>query len=78
MQKLQFNTYSDTQWTISPPSLKRFIQDFNIQSKGKSDDTEIIRFKADWKLKRDNPIGKEQASGRKEIGLTKGNFTSII
>jgi hypothetical protein len=29
MQKLQFNAYSDTQWAISPPSLRRFIHDFN-------------------------------------------------
>ena len=35
MEKVQFNTYSDTQWTISPPSLRRFINDFKATSKDK-------------------------------------------
>lgn len=52
MQKLQFNTYSETQWTISPPSLKKFINDFKSISKDKTKETEIVNFKAQWTFTR--------------------------
>jgi len=78
MQKIQFNTYSDSQLTISPPSLKRFINDFNYAAKDLGQDVPIINFKAVWTFKRDNPTGKEKTEGRKEIALTKKDMLPII
>jgi hypothetical protein len=46
MQKLQFNTYADSQWTISPPSLKKFINDCKSISKGADKERNIVNFKA--------------------------------
>ena len=78
MQKIQFNTYSDSQWTISPPSLKRFINDFNNSAKDAGQDVPILNFKAVWTFKRDNPTGKEKTEGRKVIPLTKKDMLPII
>ena len=36
MQKFVFKTFSDTQWAISPPSLKSFIKDFKINANQKA------------------------------------------
>ena len=60
MQKLQFNTYAESQWTISPPSLKRFINDFKSVSKDPSKEASIVNFRAYWSFNRDNPTGKEK------------------
>lgn len=71
MQKLQFNTYSDTQWSISPPSLRRFINDFNVAARDQPPEAPILNFKSSWTLKRGSPVGKEKASGTKQITLSR-------
>jgi len=78
MQKLQFNTYSDNQWTISPPSLKKFIKDFKTVTKDVEDDLSIVNFKAEWSFVRKNPIGKETTKGTKVIPLSKKDMLPII
>jgi hypothetical protein len=78
MQKLQFNTYSDNQWTISPPSLKRFINDFKALAKDKPPDAEVVNFRAQWNFVRQNPPGKEKTEGRKVIGLSQKDFLPVI
>jgi hypothetical protein len=64
MQKIIFNTFSDQQWAISPPSMKTFIKDFKNISKGKSDDTKVINFRTEWNFVRKFPVGKEKSSGK--------------
>jgi len=78
MQKLQFNTYSDNQWTISPPSLKKFIKDFKTVTKDVNDELNIVNFKAEWSFVRKNPIGKETTKGNKIIPLSKKDMVPII
>jgi len=78
MQKLQFNTYSETQWTISPPSLKKFINDFKSISKDKTKETEIVNFKAQWTFTRGQPTGTEKTEGQKIIALSKKDFLPVI
>jgi hypothetical protein len=50
MQKVVFNTFSDVQWTISPPSLKSFIKDFQNVAAGKSDDEKLVNFILHWEF----------------------------
>jgi hypothetical protein len=78
MQKLQFNTYSENQWTISPPSLRRFLADFQEASKDKSHDDEMVNFKAKWQLVREFPLGKEKAEGSKTVALSKKDFEPVL
>ncbi|TNV87609.1 hypothetical protein FGO68_gene11570 [Halteria grandinella] len=70
MQKMYFSPYSEYAWQISPPSLQKFISDYNNL---KSDQSAFFDVKAKWVLKRDNPIGNEQATSqlsvRKKIGM---------
>ena len=58
MQKLQFTSYSESQWTISPPSLKRFITDFKNVAKDQALDAEIINFKSSWTFTRDKRLAE--------------------
>ena len=78
MQKLQFNAYSDTQWAISPPSLRRFISDFNAAAKDALPETPIINYRAQWTFRRENPVGKERAEGTRVIPLFKRDLQPII
>lgn len=78
MEKVQFNTYSDNQWTISPPSLRRFINDFKTTSKDKDVESQVLNFRAQWMLQRDNPIGKEKTVGYKTVALSKQDFMPVI
>lgn len=78
MQKLQFNTYSESQWTISPPALRRFIQDFKLMSKDKANDAVMVNFKAKWTFLRDFPLSKEKVEGGKVIALTKLDLLPVI
>ncbi len=78
MQKIQFTTYSDSQWTISPPSLRRFIKDFKAVSKDKSNEIQMIRFKSRWTFVRDNPVGKEKVEGEQIVILSKKDFLPVI
>jgi hypothetical protein len=59
MQKMYFSPYSETQWSISPPSLQKFIDDFNSF---KGQDRAFVDIKSSWQFKRDNPIGNEVTS----------------
>lgn len=78
MQKLQFNTYSDNQWTISPPSLRTFIMDFRQSTRDLANDTDVINFKAHWTFTRDNPTGKENTQGYRTIKVSKKAFMPVV
>ena len=78
MQKLQFTSYSESQWSISPPSLKRFINDFKTAAKDKAADADMINFKSSWMFIRDNPTGKEKPEGKKTVALSKRDCMPLI
>ena len=45
MQKMFFSPYSETTWSISPPSLTKFINDFdNFSNEEKS----YVEIKSEW------------------------------
>jgi len=50
MQKIIFNTFSDIQWAISPPSLKSFIKDFQNIAKQKADGEKLVNFIVKWEF----------------------------
>ena len=77
MQKFIFNTFSDTAWDISPPSLKSFIKDFKATAKDKPDDALIVNFKVEWTFVRQFPIGKEKVQGKKIVQLTKADLIPV-
>jgi piezo-type mechanosensitive ion channel component 1/2 len=57
MQKMYFSPYSEMGWSISPPSLQKFIDDYNqLQPSPQS----FFEVKTSWSFKRENPIGNEQ------------------
>jgi hypothetical protein len=78
MEKLQFTSYSESQWTISPPSLKRFIADFRNVAKDQPLDAEMIYFKSSWTFNRDHPAGKEKPEGKKVVALSKKDCLPLI
>ena len=59
MQKMYFSPYSEVGWTISPPSLKTFIEDYNQINNLQN---AFFDVKTLWTFKRDNPIGNEIAT----------------
>ena len=71
MQKMSFSPYSETKWSISPPSLKKFIKDFNTFKE--KEDT-YVEIKSHWQFKRDNPIGNEIASGTERVRIDLKDF----
>lgn len=77
MQKMTFNTFSDVQWTISPPSLKSFIKDFQNVAKTKSDDEKLVNFIVSWEFLRKFPIGKEKTQGKNVVALTKRDIIPV-
>lgn len=77
MQKVVFNTFSDVQWTISPPSLKSFIKDFQNVAAGKSDDEKLVNFILHWEFQRDFPVGKERTAGVNKVSLTKQDIVPV-
>ena len=54
---MYFSPYSEMGWSISPPSLQKFIDDYNqLQPSPQS----FFEVKTSWSFKRENPIGNEQ------------------
>ena len=56
MQKMSFSPYSESEWSISPPSLDKFIADFR---RFKEQDNAYVEIKSTWQFRRDFPIGNE-------------------
>lgn len=65
-------------WTISPPSLRRFLSDFHEVAKDKPDDFDIIKFKSELTFVREFPVGKEKSLGKREILLKKKDVEPVI
>lgn len=42
---MQFSPYSENEWSISPPSLQKFIDDFNYY---KDDDNAYVEIKMNY------------------------------
>ena len=53
---MHFSPYSESEWSISPPSLKKFIDDYNHF---KNDPYAFVEVKSNWLFKRNNPVGNE-------------------
>jgi hypothetical protein len=77
MQKLVFNTFSDSQWTISPPSLRSFVKDFKVIAKEKGDNDTIVNFILSFEFLRGAPVGKEKARGRHVVELSKNDIIPV-
>jgi len=53
---MNFSPYSETEWSISPPSLVKFIDDYkNLEG----DKFAFVEVKSSWSFKRKNPMGNE-------------------
>jgi hypothetical protein len=65
-------------WTISPPSLRRFLSDFHDTTKDKPDDFDVIKFKSELTFQREFPVGKEKSIGKREIVLKKKDVEPVI
>jgi hypothetical protein len=57
MQKMYFSPYSELSWSISPPSLQKFIDDYLALMASTATFFEV---KTQWTFRRENPIGNEQ------------------
>lgn len=71
MQKMSFSPYSESEWSISPPSLEKFIDDFK---KFKEFDNGYVEIKSSWTFKRDNPIGNEVTNSHSSVKMKIEDF----
>lgn len=56
LQMMHFSSYSESDWLISPPSLRKLIQDYNSV---KDDPSAYVEIASVWNFRRDGPIGNE-------------------
>ena len=53
---MNFSPYSEAEWSISPPSLVKFIEDYrNLEDEPYA----FVEVKSSWSFKRSNPMGNE-------------------
>ena len=71
MQKVEFSPYSETEWTISPPSMKKFISDFDniVDVEGS-----YVDIRVQWSFYRENLLGTETATGYNEVRINSTEF----
>lgn len=75
MQKMNFSPYSETEWSISPPSLQKFIDDYNML---KSDQFAFVEVKSSWNFKRSNPMGNEATQSETKTRMSIQKLQPIV
>ncbi len=76
MQKMYFSPYSELSWSISPPSLQKFIEDYQ-QLKADTSGA-FFEVKTQWVFARDNPIGNEETRQEMRTRLPLEQLEPII
>jgi hypothetical protein len=76
MQKMYFSPYSELSWSISPPSMQKFIEDYQ-QLKSENLDA-FFEVKTQWVFERDNPIGNEETRSEMHTRLPLNQLEPII
>jgi hypothetical protein len=75
MQKMSFSPYSESEWSISPPSLDKFVADFR---RFKQQDNAYVELKSTWQFKRDFPMGMELTTSHNSVKMRIDEFQPII
>lgn len=53
---MRFSPYSEQEWSISPPSLQKFIQEYNEDN---NNNQSYIDVRSIWSFRRNDPMGNE-------------------